>query len=91
MEIDVTMLSLVLPAVALAAIAGGIVLYRGSRRVGWRAVGMSAVALGVGTLLVFAMTIPVSQEIELSSTSEAPRPEIVTETVSQSSEASTTP
>ena len=52
---------------------------------------MSAVALGVGTLLVFAMTIPASQEIELSSTSEAPRPEIVTEAVSQSNEASTTP
>ena len=50
--------------IALAAIGGGLVLYRGSRRVGWRAVGMSAFALGVGALLVFTLTLLVFQSSE---------------------------
>ncbi len=45
--------------IALAAIGGGLVLYRGSRRGGWRAIGMSAFALAVGALLVFTLTLPV--------------------------------
>ena len=55
---------LVLLVIALAAIGGGLVLYRGSRRVGWRAVGMSAFALGVGALLVFTLTLAVFQSSE---------------------------
>ena len=64
MELDVTVSGVVLLVVALASIGGGLVLYRGSRRVGWRAVGMSAVSLGVGVLLVFTLTLPVSIEGE---------------------------
>ena len=48
---------LILLVIALAAIGGGLLLYRRSRRVGWRAVGMSAFALGVGALLVFTLTL----------------------------------
>ena len=48
---------LILFFMALAAIGGGLVLYRRSRRVGWRAVGMGAFALGVGALLVFTLTL----------------------------------
>ena len=70
MELNVTISGLVLLVIAIASIAGGLVLYRGSRRVGWRAVGMSAVALGGGVLLVFALTLPVSTE------GEAPEPVI---------------
>ena len=70
MELNVTISALALLIVALASIAGGLVLYRQSRRVGWRAVGMSAVALGVGVLLVVALTLPVSTE------GEAPEPVI---------------
>ena len=55
---------LILLAIALAAIGGGLVLYRGSRRVGWRAVGMSAFALGVGALLVFTLTLCVFRSSE---------------------------
>ena len=62
MELDVTISGVVLLVIALASAAGGLVLYRQSRRVGWRAIGMSAVALGVGALLVFALTVPVSNE-----------------------------
>ena len=62
MDLNVTISALALLVIALASIAGGLVLYRGSRRVGWKAVGMSAVALGAGVLLVFALTLPVSTE-----------------------------
>ncbi len=55
---------LILLVIALAAIGGGLVLYRRSRRVGWRAVGMSAFALGVGALLVFTLTLCVFQRGE---------------------------
>ena len=84
MELDVTIPGVVLLIVALASIAGGLVLYRGSRRVGWRAVGMSAVALGVGALLVVALTLPVSTE------GEAPEPVIGKVTSTQSTDAPTT-
>ena len=49
---------------ALASIAGGLVLFRGSRQVCWRALGMSAVALGVGVLLVFTLALPAFQSSE---------------------------
>ncbi len=68
MELNVTISVLVLLPVALALIGGGLVLYRKSTRVGWRAVGMSSLALGVGALLVFALTLPISSE------GEAPEP-----------------
>ena len=61
---------------ALASIAGGVVLYRGSGRVGWRALGMSAVAGGVGVLVVFALLLTVSSE------GQAPEPVVVGEVVS---------
>ena len=70
MEINVNISAVLFLVIALASIAGGLVLYRGSRRVGWRALGMSAVALGAGVLLVVALTLPVSTE------GEAPEPVI---------------
>ena len=85
MDLNVTIPGMVLLVIALASIAGGLVLYRGSRRVGWRAVGMSAVALGIGVLLVFAITLPVSTE------GEAPEPVVVMDLVpAQLTEAATT-
>lgn len=62
MELNVTISAVALLVIALASIAGGLVLYRDSRRIGWKAVGMSAVALGVGVLLVFTLNSPVSTE-----------------------------
>ena len=70
MELNVTISVLVLLPVALALIGGGLVLYRRSTREGWRAAGMGSLVLGVGTLLVFALTLPVSSE------GEAPEPVI---------------
>ncbi len=70
MELDVTISIVVLLPVALALVAGGLVLYRRSARAGWRATGMGSLVLGVGTLLVFALTLPVSRE------GEAPEPVI---------------
>ena len=70
---------------ALASIAGGLVLFRGSRRVGWRALGMSAVAGGVGVLAIFALLLTVSSE------GQAPEPIIAGQLVStQPTEAPTT-
>ena len=71
MELNVAVSGTVLLVVALASIAGGLVLYRQSRRVGWMAIGMSSVALGVGVLFVFMLTLPVSTE------GEAPEPVVV--------------
>ena len=70
MELNVNISGVVLLVIALASVAGGLVLYLGSKQVGWRAVGMSAVALGAGMVVVFAITIPVSTE------GEAPEPVI---------------
>ena len=85
MELNVTISALALLIVALASIGGGLVLYRGSRRVCWRAVGMSAVALGVGVLLVVALTLPVSTE------GEAPEPVVLMDLVpAQPTDAPTT-
>ena len=84
MELNVTVPALALLIVALASIGGGLVLYRGSRQVGWRAIGMSAVALGVGVLLVFTLTLPVSKE------GEAPEPVIGKVTSAQPTDAPTT-
>ena len=70
MDISLTFGVWVLLVVALGSIGGGLVLYRQSRRVGWRAVGMSAVALGVGVLLVSTLTFPLSQSGE----GETPEP-----------------
>ena len=64
MELNVTVPGVLLLVLAFASIGGGLVLYRQSRRVGWRAVGMSAVALGLGVLLVFTLTVAVSTEGE---------------------------
>ena len=85
MELNITMNVMLLLVIGLASIGGGLVLYRGSRLVGWRAVGMSAVALGVGALLIVTLTLPV--------TSEGEAPEPVAEQVlvpAQPSEASAT-
>ena len=49
---------------ALASIGGGVVLYRGSRRVGWRALGMSAATAGVGFLVVLSLLLSVRSEGE---------------------------
>ena len=65
MELNVTLSVLVLLPVALALVAGGLVLYRSSTRAGSRAAGMGSLVLGVGTLLVFALTLPVSSEGEV--------------------------
>ena len=66
MELSITIPGVVFLVIALASITGGLVLYRQSRRVGWRAVGMSAAVLGAGVLVVFALTLPVSREGESS-------------------------
>ena len=55
---------------ALAAIAGGAVLFLGSRKVGLRALGISGVAGGVGVLAVFALLLIVSSE------GQAPEPTV---------------
>ena len=55
----------------LASIGGGLVLYTQSRRVGWRAVGMTLVAGGVAAVLVVGLTVPVS------TSGETPEPVIV--------------
>ena len=73
MDVAVNVSGLVLAIGALAFIAGGAVLYRGSRRVGWRAVGVSAVAFGTGALLVVALTTPVFQS------SDGPGPVVFTD------------
>jgi len=70
MELNVTISVLVLLPVALALVAGGLILYRRSTQAGWRAAGMGSLALGVGVLLVFTLTFPVSTE------GEAPEPVI---------------
>ena len=54
----------------LAGVAGGLVLYTLSRRVGWRAVGMSAAAAGAAALLVLPLTMVGSTD------GEAPDPVI---------------
>ena len=70
MELNVTISGLLGLVIALASIGGGLVLYIGGKRVAWRAVGMSAVGLGVGVLLVVIISVPVSKE------GEAPDPVI---------------
>ncbi len=62
MEITVQVGIIVTLILALASIAGGVVLFRGSRQVGWRALGMSAAAGGVGVLAVSALLLAVSSE-----------------------------
>ncbi len=66
MEITVQVGVIAALVLALASIAGGVVLFRGSRRVGWRALGMSAIAGGVGVLVVFALLLPLSSEGQAS-------------------------
>ena len=73
MEITVQLGVIAALVLALASIAGGVVLFRGSRRVGWRALGTSAVAGGVGVLVVFALLLPMSSE------GQAPEPIISTQ------------
>ena len=60
----------------VASIGGGIVLYRQTRQAGWRAVGMGFAAGGVASLLVVALTVPVSNS------GEAPEPTIAGKMVS---------
>ena len=60
---------------AFASIAGGVVLFRGSRQVGWRALGMSGVAGGIGVFVVFALLLTVSSE------GEAPEPVVIGQVV----------
>ena len=57
-----------------ASIAGGIVLYRGSGRVGWRAVGVAAAGGGAGLLVLTAIVVPVWPVSSTgTSTTRAPR------------------
>ena len=72
MELNVTISVLVLLPVALALLGGGLVLYRRSTREGWQATGLGSVALGVGVLLVFTVTLPVFH----SSEGESPEPAV---------------
>ena len=69
----------------VASIGGGLVLYLQSRRVAWRAVGMTFVAGGVAGLLVVALTVPASKS------GEAPEPVIVKDSIpAQSTQPRTT-
>lgn len=55
-----------------ALIAGGFVLYRQAAGVGWRAVGMSAIAGGVGLLLLLALFLPATSSGESVSVTSGP-------------------
>jgi hypothetical protein len=55
-----------------ALIAGGFVLYRQAAGVGWRAVGMSAIAGGVGILLLIALFLPASSSGKAVSVTAGP-------------------
>jgi hypothetical protein len=76
MDTTVTIGVIAALVLAFASIMGGVVLFRGSKRVGWRALGMSAVAGGAGVLVVFAMLLTVSSE------GQAPEPVVVGQVVS---------
>lgn len=61
MEVSIDLSGIVFIAALVlgpALIAGGFVLYRQAAGVGWRAVGMSAIAGGVGLLLLIALFLP---------------------------------
>ena len=62
-----------------ALIAGGFVLYRQSAGVGWRAVGMSAIAGGGGLLLLLALFLPTTTTSSGASMSMSGDRVIVTE------------
>jgi hypothetical protein len=81
MNISIEFSIVLLILAGFAAIGGGVVLLWQSKRVGWRAVGASAVALGIGVFLVIATTYTASSETSLSSADEAPGPQIVTDVV----------
>ena len=76
MEIAVQVGVVAALVLAVASIAGGVVLFRGSRRVGLRAAGISAVAGGVGVWVVFLALLAVSSE------GQAPEPVIAGAVVS---------
>jgi len=64
---DMDAVGILLIAVLIAApalIGGGIMVYRHSKGVGWRAGGMSAVCVGIGLLLLLALVLPVSRQGE---------------------------
>ena len=69
-----TMWWMVLSVFGAAAIGGGFVLYRLSARVGWRAVGLSAVAGGVAAVLVVLLTVPVRTSGIVSTSEKAQEP-----------------
>ena len=73
MELNVTISVLVLLPVALALIAGGFVLYRSGTQAGRRTAGLGAVAFGVGVLVIFTLTLPVSRSGE----GKTPEPVVV--------------
>ena len=62
MNISIELGLVVTLVVGLGLIGGGLVLFAGSRRTGWRAIGMSAVAAGVGFLLALTLAVPTSRE-----------------------------
>ena len=71
------MIIMALAIIGAGLIAGGVVSYRGSARVGVRAFGASAVAVGVVMWAVVAFTAPVS----VSYSGEGPSPPPVVEAV----------
>jgi hypothetical protein len=62
-----------------ALIAGGFVLYRQAADVGWRAVGMSAIAAGIVLLLLIALFLPATTTDTGASISVNGGPIVVTE------------
>lgn len=62
-----------------ALIAGGFVLYRQAAGVGWRAVGMSAIAAGVALLLMLALFLPATSTTSGASVSVTGGPVVHTE------------
>ena len=78
-SVDLGILLVALLPLALAMIGGGFVLFRKSTYVGWRALGMSTIAGGVGILLFFALVVPTS--FSTTSESEAPQPVISTNVI----------
>ena len=75
MEVSIDLSGIVFIAALVlgpALIAGGFVLYRQAAGVGWRAVGMSAIAGGVGILLLIALFLPASSSGKAVSVTAGP-------------------
>jgi hypothetical protein len=82
LEVSIDLSGIVFIAALLlgpALIGGGVVLYRQAAAVGWRAVGMSAIAAGVALLLMLALFLPATSTTSGASMSMEAGPVVHTE------------